>query len=338
MDGENNNIDDLDDDLDDEESKSSPPTKSEEDDKEGQQDDGSVVVTVADDEEDDSKAADSQEDEDTEAEAERERIREQRRQERVDKKRRQREREERMQLELRTEREQRRQLEERIAIMERKSSGAEMASLEAAHKQTKQAYDYYKDQIKVAHEAGNGSLAAEATEKMMLSAQRLEQLNRIKESYQNNQNKAPPLDERLVNNANSFMAKHPWYRADSRDNDSLILRTLDNAVAGEGWDPTTEAYWEELENRIKKYLPHRAKNATVQSNDKTKIATRQKSVVTGSGSETQAVVSGGKNTFTLSPARVQAIKDAGMWDDPKKLNLMVKRYREYDKQQKGSKS
>ena len=50
-----------------------------------------------------------------------------------------------------------------------------------------------------------------------------------------------------------------------------------------------------------------------------------RSVVTGSGKES-ATSSGGKNTFTLTPEQVRAMKDAGMWDDPEKRAKMTRRY------------
>jgi hypothetical protein len=38
------------------------------------------------------------------------------------------------------------------------------------------------------------------------------------------------------------------------------------------------------------------------------------------------------NTITLSRERVQAIKDAGAWDDPARRSKMIKAYTEFDKQ------
>ena len=38
------------------------------------------------------------------------------------------------------------------------------------------------------------------------------------------------------------------------------------------------------------------------------------------------------NTITLSRERVQAIKDAGAWDDPVRRSKMIKAYTEFDKQ------
>ena len=39
----------------------------------------------------------------------------------------------------------------------------------------------------------------------------------------------------------------------------------------------------------------------------------------------------GKNTFTLSRERVQALKDAGMWDNPDKRAKAIRNYAEFDR-------
>ena len=346
-----NTEDDLDDDIDSQES--DQDTESESNDKEsdskekqdasGEQEDGSVVVEI--DDEEDSENKDKEESESDPDEEERKRIREARRQERQERKQRAREREERIQRELAQERESRRQLEERLANIERKNSGAEVAQLDNVIKQTNDAYDYFKSQIEEATARNDGKGIAEATEKMIMARERLSQLNRVKNSVQQRQSAPAPLDDRLVNHAKKFMTKHSWYKADGRDMDSQIMRNIDNAVAAEGWDPTTDAYWQELENRVKKYLPHRVARGKVQTNDRGADEmdevddepqvrkAKPKSPVVGSGQGGGST--GTKTVFRLSPARVQAMKDAGLWEDPAKRAKQIKAYRDYDKANKG---
>ena len=307
----------------------------------GDQDDGSFVVEL----DDDAGTGDGEGGDDDrltseEDEAERARIREERRQERQLKKQRAREEKERLQREVAQERERTRQLEERLAAIERRNSGAEVAQVDQVIGQTEQAYRYFKDQIKVATEAGDGAKVAEATEKMVLARERLAQLNQVKVAVQQRQNAAPPLDPRLVSNAQQFMNRHKWYRPDGQDMDSQILRNIDNAVANEGWDPTTPQYWEELENRVKKYLPHRIARGKVQAKDDDddfedaqSSRPKPKSAVAGSGEGSGAARgAGGKQTFKLSAERVQALKEAGMWDDPAQRQAAIKRFRDYDRQ------
>lgn len=312
----------------------------------GEQEDGSVVVAIDDEDGGESDTTDSEStDED---EQERQRIREARRQERQERKQRAREREERVQRELAQEREARRQLEQRLATIERRNTGAEVAQLDNVIKQTNDAYGYFKSQIEEATARNDGKGIAEATEKMILARERLQQLNRVKQVHEQRQSAPAPLDERLVDHANKFMRTHTWYKPEGNDMDSQIMRNIDNAVAAEGWDPTTEAYWTELNARLKKYLPHRVARGKVQTNDGGKdemdeqddkpirqSSSKPKSVVSGSGQG--AGPSGGKTVFHLSPERTRAIKEAGLWDDPVQRQKAIKAYRDYDKANKGGK-
>ena len=119
------------------------------------------------------------------------------------------------------------------------------------------------------------------------------------------------------------MDENPWYDPNGRDPDSKIALTIDQAMAEEGWNPKSQDYWEELDNRLAKYLPHRYSNVVETSVNPT--TRRPRNVVTSSGRES-AASSGGKNTFTLTPDQVRAMKDAGMWDDPDKRAKMIRRY------------
>lgn len=300
-------IDPLDDDIDDDhiDSENTPESS------EQVQDDGSVVI------EEETGAADE----------DREKIREHRRQERQDRKVRSKEKDDRLRRELSSERDARRALEERLAVIERKSSGSEMAQLEGTIKQTTTAYAFHKEQLAKAYKDNNGAMAAESTEKMMIAKQRIDDLGRIKDAFNQRAQAPAPLDQRLKDHADSFMAKNSWYKPEGRDTDSSMTRTLDNGLAQEGWDPKTPEYWQELEVRVKKYLPHRVTRGTVPASD----TPRPRSVVSGSGGESGA--SGNTGTFKLSAPRVQALKDAGMWEDPVQRADAVKRFKTYDQQQ-----
>jgi hypothetical protein len=117
------------------------------------------------------------------------------------------------------------------------------------------------------------------------------------------------------------MERNKWYDPVGDDEDSQIAQIVDKKMAAEGWAPSDPDYWEELDNRLYKRLPHRYN----EREDETHVTKRPRSVVTGSGRE-NAASSGGRNTFTLSPDQVKAIKDAGWWDDPEKKAKMIRRY------------
>lgn len=110
--------------------------------------------------------------------------------------------------------------------------------------------------------------------------------------------------------------------------DSRVAVKIDEALTEEGWDPTTPDYWDELDNRLTKYLPHRYNS---QNDDRNTSSTRRpRMVVTGSGRESGT--SAGGSEFRLSPERVRAIKEAGRWDNMEERKKMIRKYMEYDRQ------
>lgn len=256
---------------------------------------------------------------------EREAIRERRRKERQHRKQAQREREETLRRELQARDSIINELRAKVEGIERRGTSSELAQIENAKKQTAQEYAYFKDQIRVATEAGNGAAVADATEKMLQAQQRFSQLQGYEQTYRQRQAQPQPLDPRLVNHAQKWMESNKWYNPAGQDQDSRIALTLDQQLAQEGWDPTTPQYWQELDSRVKKYLPHRANSGKISG-------TKPRSTVSGSGRDAGPRTS--DKSYRLSAERVKALKDAGIWDDPKQRAEAVKRFREYDKQNK----
>lgn len=288
------------------------------------------------DDDDDSEASEDSGDEDSENsgaetlgegadEDEREAIRERRRQERKNRKVAAREREETLRRELAARDSVINDLRTKVEGIERRNSGSELAQLEQAKRQIGQSYAYFKDQIRLATEAGNGAVVADATEKMLQAQQRFNELQNYERAYRQRQATPQPLDPRLVNYATAWMAKNKWYDPSGKDQDSRIALTLDQQMADEGWEPTTEQYWNELSDRVKKYLPHRAVD------DRMNLR-RPKSVVQGTKREATSSRSTG---YKLSAERVQALKEAGLWDNPEQRSEAIKRFREFDKQNQG---
>ena len=84
-------------------------------------------------------------------------------------------------------------------------------------------------------------------------------------------------------------------------------------------------YWEELDSRLSSRLPHRytAKGGSNKRANPT------------ASSRVANTTSAKAGTITLSRDRVNAIKDAGAWDDVEKRNKMIRAYAQYDRENKG---
>lgn len=226
------------------------------------------------------------------------------------------------------------QLAERLANLETRTSGAELARVEKVMDDTAVQIEYAKMKMKEAVSSQDGEALVRAQELMYESMRKYESLKSLKENATKQMSQAPKQniqlpDPMVQRNAADWMSRNQWYDPAGKDLDSELTQSVDKRLTAEGYDPSTPEYWEELDDRLTKYLPHRYS----QSRSEAAPAQRRRSPVTGTGRES-APVRGG-NTFTLSPERVAAIKEMGAWDDPEKRKKMVQRFAEYDRQNKG---
>lgn len=250
----------------------------------------------------------------------REEIRARRRQERKSRGQRNRERVEALERNLQAITEQNRILQQQVSSIQDANTGSQLAQVDQAITQANQAAEHFKSIIADAATKQDGKTLAEATEYMIAARTRAQQLTEFKANATKAMNQPKPLDTRLVSKSQQFLSKNTWYGGPtSSDPDSKVLTALDNSMTAEGWDATTDAYWDELQKRSEKYLPHRAQRPVT--------VTRPRSPVAGSSTQS----SSGGEAFKLSPERVAAIKAAGMWEDVAARNKMIKNYREYDK-------
>lgn len=221
------------------------------------------------------------------------------------------------------------ELMERLAVVERKTHSADLARLDKAVEDKQLRLQYARMKMAEATQAGDGEAMAKAQEMWYEARREMETLISAKEQAAKANNAPSPTDNgRMQRLASDWMEDNSWFDPNGDDEDSQIARVVDQKLVKEGWNPNSEEYWAELDKRLQKRLPHRYTDDT----DEREVRTRRpRSVVTGSGRES-AAASGGKNTFTLSPEQVRAMKDAGLWDDPDKRNKMIRRYAEQARQ------
>ena len=216
------------------------------------------------------------------------------------------------------------ELLERLSVLEKKSHGSDLARLNKALEDQHSRILFAKQKIAEATSTGNGELLTSAQEMWFEARRQFEALEAIKKKAvaPQRQNTIQAPDPQLQRYANAWMARNDWYDPQGGNPDSRIALTIDQALAEEGFNPRTPEYWDELDNRLQKYLPHRY---TGEEDERPTRTSRPRSAVTGSGRE-NASSRGGRNTFTLTPDQVRAMKDAGMWDDPDKRAKMIRRY------------
>ncbi len=268
-------------------------------------------------------------------EAEREKIRERRRQERKNKRDRGREKLDTLERQVNDLKSQLRQRDQRLTNLESTNVSSQLAQIQQAEQQASQAENDLTLAIQRAHAANDSATVADATRRLVQLQNFKTQLTSARENMQRQaaRPQQPHIDPQAVSYANEFRKKHTWFKgANATDEHSRILTAIDNTMFNEGWDPTTEAYWQELESRGAKYLPDRFKDR-VDTEDKRPYNSangKGKSPVAGGGSQNASQPGGNRTTFRLSEARVRAMKESGAWDDPDRKARMIKEYKKYD--------
>lgn len=312
--------------------------------------DGSVMAAVGKDEdpfegEEEPKQEAPQDDEEGEEEAEehadggevdetdedREKIREARREERKLKKELAKQREASAKHKISALERRNEELARRLAAVESSAASFQFAQVDKAIEDETTRVEYAKMKLLQASQAGDANAQVEYLEQLQDAKNRLAQVQAYKKQQIENirrpkQNVPDTVSNEVQENATRWLEKNKWYDPQARDTDSRIAKVIDQELAADGWDPADPEYWDELDNRLQARLPHRYAAKTG--------STARRANPTAS-SRTANPTSKPGNTITLSRERVQAIKDAGAWDNPTLRNKMIKAYATYDRQNKG---
>ena len=224
-------------------------------------------------------------------------------------------------------------LERRLAQVENAAVGFQFAQIDRLLEDESTRVEYAKMKATQAAQAGNVAEQMEYMEQFHNAKTKLAQVQMLKqrqleEAKQPRNNVPSPVTETVQQNATDWLHSNRWYDPSGKDTDSRIAKVVDNALASEGWDPADPEYWEELDNRLKERLPHRYTGKTGGDRNRRSGTSSGRTDVSGS-----AV----KNTFTLSRDRVQALKDAGMWDDPSKRAKAIRSYADFDRKNRVTK-
>jgi hypothetical protein len=285
-----------------------------------------------DEEEQQDEESDSEDNESEETEDEREKIREARREERRLKKELSKQREASARHKISALEKRNEDLARRLAAVENTASSFKFAQIDKSLEDEATRVEYAKMKMLQAAQSNDVEAQMEYLEQLTEAKERLKQAQYHKKQ-QLEQAKAPkqnvpnPISTEVQQNATKWLKRNGWYDPEARDTDSRIAKVVDQELAADGWDPSDSEYWEELDNRLQSRLPHRY-TAKGNSNNSRRAA--------GPTASSRVAESSAKpGTITLSRDRVQAIKDAGAWDNVEKRNKMIRAYASYDRNNKG---
>ena len=253
-------------------------------------------------------------------------VRDRRRDERKQRRERQRAAISRSKLELDFLRSRNEELEKRVVNVERSTMHSNQVlldkELETAVKEARLADEI----VGKALSAGNGNDANLAMKYRDEASRKIQQINAVKQQLlgatrQQNAQQTQPVEKvhpETLSYAMQFLQDNPWYDRDGKDEDSKIVLAIDNSITSEGWDPTKEGYWAELNKRVRKRLPDKFK--------------QRGGPPVSSGRDHN--IGANRSEIYISSDRKKALMEAGVWDDPVLRAKYVKRYAEWDRNNK----
>jgi hypothetical protein len=277
---------------------------------------------------------------------EREEIRERRRAERRLKRDRQKKAIGRDKVELNYLRTQNEALERRLMAVEQRTQGTEIATVDSRIGQVEQQIELADEVIAAAVTANNGADVVKAQKIRDNLRSNLDQLKNFKNTKQKEaqpQQQAPKVDAAIVARAQQFAEENKdWYDPYGRNEESAVVLAIDAGLARDGYNPTSDEYWDELRKRAAKRLPDRFKAADTQSDRETEdddddeeeeevtpAPRRNGGPRLPTGGNGTGGVNGGTK-FYISPERKQALVDAGVWDDPVLRKKYISKYAQWD--------
>jgi hypothetical protein len=264
---------------------------------------------------------------DDEGDDEREAIRERRRQEKQDRKVRREEAIKRDKLELDFLRKRNDDLERRVSVQEQRTHKMDLSAFDAEIAKANNEAEMADRVIAKAVAAGNGDDVTQAMRYRDQALARIQQLNFQKQQTAQRPPQQQQIDEATLRHAQDFIKENPWYDAKGQDEDSAIVIAIDQSLTKDGYDPRSADYWDELRKRASRRLPERFQKK------ETRVA--EERVPRGGpavGSGREHAPTSTRREIYISPERKQALIEAGVWDDPVLRAKYVKRYSEYDKQ------
>jgi hypothetical protein len=179
-------------------------------------------------------------------------------------------------------------------------------------------------------EAGNGEDVAKALrirDEAMKQVQQLQVMKHRQSQTANEIQQQPQApDPEIASHAQEWVSKNSWYDPNGKTEESKIVLAIDQTLVEEGYNPKSEAYWQELDRRVAKRLPN-LKGGSDNDDGNARTGRRGPPV----GSTRDHAPSSSRQQVYISPERKQAMVDAGVWEDTVLRQRYLKQYAKWDR-------
>jgi len=226
------------------------------------------------------------------------------------------------------------EFKQRLNQLERNTKSEQVVRIDKGIEDAQVKLEYAKMKLAEATHNGDGQAMVEAQTMWQAAQEEARQLSQLRdqadrELRQPRNNDVAIPDPEVQRLAAQWMRRNKWYNPAASDPDSRIAKKIDEVMSTQGWNPTDPDYWEELDSRLQKELPHRYNEG---NDDESRNVRRPRNIVGSAGREASAAYGGSNRTqFVLSPDRVKAMKEVGAWDNPERKARMVKQFIEFDR-------
>jgi hypothetical protein len=225
------------------------------------------------------------------------------------------------------------QFKQRLGQLERNTKSEQLVRIDKHLEDTQVRLEYAKMKLAEATQNGDGQAMVEAQtlwQQAQDEARNLSILrNRADQELKQPEPQVNVPDPTVQRLAAQWMRKNNWYNPDATDPDSRIAKKIDEVMSTQGWNASDPDYWDELDSRLQKELPHRYNDS---NDDETRTVRRPRNVVGSAGREASAAFGGSnRSQFVLSPDRVKAMKEAGAWDNPERKARMIQQFMVFDR-------
>jgi len=221
----------------------------------------------------------------------------------------------------------------RLGQVERNTKAEHVTRIEKNIEDAQVRLEYAKMKLAEATDNNDGQAMVEAQTLWQSAHEDVRNLN-----YQHNQAnqdlrqpqaEASTVDPEVQRMASKWVNTHKWYDPSGTDKDSRIAKKVDELMTTQGWNPSDSDYWEELDSRLQKELPHRYNDG---SDRDVRSERRPRNIVGSAGRESSTSYGGSNRQVILSPERVRMMKESGAWENPVRKQKQIEAYIKYDRE------
>lgn len=218
-------------------------------------------------------------------------------------------------------------MERRLAEVDGRLSGINKSEVDKAISDTTAVYAKAKRESLEAFNEGDGEKHLAAIEQMKSADDRYKQLINVKNQLdqapkqQQEQSPANQPDRLVKTKAKAWAERNTWYDVNLGDTDSEVAKSISGVLVKEGYDPKGDDFWDELDERLTKYIPEKAIAADDdEEEDQPKPRVRKAPPVNGGNPRGNNPA---KRSITLPTSYVNTLKANGIWDDKVRLKKVL---------------